>query len=213
MAEITPLRPGHWTVEAHLHDFDVRGAVVAGSRRAVVWDTLARPRDMAGVAELVPDLPLTVVYSHGDWDHVWGTAGLGRPWEEVVSHRIGLDRFGRELPAELEAMRATAPDTLVGFVPEWGVLLAGDAVETPLPFLNEGSPLEAWAAALENWAGSGEVDTVIPSHGRTGGPELLSATAGYLRALMQGDDPALPDGELTPFYRETHTANLDIARR
>jgi glyoxylase-like metal-dependent hydrolase (beta-lactamase superfamily II) len=213
MSDIGLLRPGLWSVETQVEDFHVRGVVVAGTRQAVVWDTLATPAHMAGVAELAPDLPLTVVFSHGDWDHVWGTAGLSRPWLEILAHEACLARFsgdrsstpsasgtpskpvphpgtGDSLPRTLEEKRAAfpgeydqvvlipptrtirdtvsldlggvtleihplpghTPDSLVGFVPEWGVFLAGDAVETPLPFLNPGSPVEEWAVALEDWA-------------------------------------------------------------
>ena len=253
MPELLPLLPGLWSVETHLADFDVRGAVVAGAKRAVIWDTLARPGDMDGVAELVPDLPLTVVYSHGDWDHVWGTAGIGRPWDEVVAHEECGRRFqGGELAAELARMKADFPglyhqvvlvpptrtvtgsppaaldlggihlelhslpghtaDTVVGFIPQRGVLLAGDAVETPLPFLNPGCPVETWAQGLERWAARGDVELVIPAHGRVGGPELLGQNARYLRALAAGEEPALEAEAMTPFYRDTHAANLEVAR-
>ncbi len=161
------LRPGLWAVETAVEDFDVRAVVVAGRRHTVVWDTLARPRDMAAVAHRIPHLPLTVVYSHGDWDHVWGTAGLSHPLQEILAHQACLPRFREELPATLEEKRAAhpgeydavilfpptrtfrdiltlqlgeitlelhplpghTPDSVVGWIPEWGVLLAGDAVE------------------------------------------------------------------------------------
>ena len=45
---IRALRPGLSVVETAVEDFQVRAAVVAGRRRAVVFDTLARPRDLAG---------------------------------------------------------------------------------------------------------------------------------------------------------------------
>jgi hypothetical protein len=67
LAEISLLRPGAWLVEADVEDFRVRGAVLAGSERVVVWDTLDRPNAMTGVANLAPSLPISVVYSHGDW--------------------------------------------------------------------------------------------------------------------------------------------------
>jgi len=233
-----------------LRDFDVRGCVVAGIDRAVIWDTLARPSDMVGVRELVPSLPLTVVYSHGDWDHVWGTKGLGEGWEEVVAHGECAGRFAEELPRTLEEMRnqnaeefdevrlvpptrtfqdqfvielgpglslelhalpGHTPDTIVGFIPEWGVLLAGDAVETPLPFLNPGGNVEEWAGRLEGWATHPRVEVVIPSHGPIGGRNLLEENASYLRALLAGQDPVLPE-DLTPFYRRTHAANRGLAQ-
>jgi glyoxylase-like metal-dependent hydrolase (beta-lactamase superfamily II) len=276
--DLIPIRPGLWSVETPVEDFHVRGVVVAGTGRAVVWDTLAAPEHMAGVAELAPDLPLTVVYSHGDWDHVWGTAGLSRPWWEILAHEACLARFsgdlpgaGASLPRTLEEKRAAfpgeydqvvlipptltirdtvsldlggvtleihplpghTPDSLVGFVPEWGVFLAGDAVETPLPFLNPGSHAEVWAVALEEWARHLEewerrlergtapqpgnprpfhTSLVIPSHGPVGGPELLRRNALYLRTLLAGEEPELsPD--LPPFYVQTHEANRTLVRR
>lgn len=276
MAEIRSLGPGLWLVESSVEDFDVRGVVVAGTEAAVVWDTLARPRDMAGVSELVSGLPLTVVYSHGDWDHVWGTRGLAVPWTEILAHEACLPRFAREIPEtlreksdslpeaygevallpptrtirevlglelggitlELHPLPGHTPDSLVGFIPQWGVLLAGDSVETPLPFLNPGSPagpwadsLERWAAVLEGWKpGEGRegletsretagapvaglpLPAVLPSHGPLGGPELLRTNARYLRDLLAGREPSLPAG-MTPFYRRTHTDNLALVGR
>ena len=252
--EITFLRPGVWLVEADLEDFQVRGAVVAGTKRAVVWDTLARPEDMCGVAELIPDLPLSVVYSHGDWDHVWGTGGLSRHPDEIISHCVCLERFLCELPATLEETKkddprayeevllvppsrtfessltlelggATlelhhlpghTPDTVVGFIPEWGLFLAGDAVETPFPFLNPGTPAQAWGESLEDWSHrletTGMDSIVIPSHGPIGGPELLRENARYLQDLLTGRPPSIPE-DLTEFYRETHDANQALVRQ
>ena len=279
MPSLVPLRPGLWLVETSLEDFDVRGVVVKGWKRAIIWDTLARPDDMEGVAELAGDLPLTVVYSHGDWDHVWGTGGLTRPWEEVLAHEACAARFREEIPGtltekrasvpgtydnvalvppnrtfrtlltldlggiilELHALPGHTPDTIVGYIPEWGVLLGGDAVESPLPFLNPGGPIEAWARGLEGWvrrleggaktreevgstglgprcapddAAGGALTrpVVIPSHGPVGGTGLLRANAQYLRALATGKEPDLP-GKMTAFYRETHAANRVLARR
>jgi hypothetical protein len=45
-----------------------------------------------------------------------------------------------------------------------------------------------------------------------GGPELLLANAAYLRALAEGREPKLPSG-MTPFYIQTHAANLEWVRR
>ncbi len=275
MAEISLLRPGVWLVEADVEDFQVRGAVLAGSERVVVWDTLDRPGSMRGVADLAPGRPISVVYSHGDWDHAWGTAGLEGRWEEVLGHEACASRFSRELPETLEEKRRNHPgryddvglvpptrifgsgsaaecgglppggegrgaseagatlslggatlelhplpghtaDTVVGWVPEWGIFLAGDAVETPLPFLNQGSPIQEWAVRLEVWARRLErfrmAPLVVPAHGPVGGPELLRDNAGYLRELLAGREPKVAS-DLTPFYRDTHRANLAAAKR
>lgn len=239
--------PRIWLREVDLGAYGVRGAVLLGEKRAVVFDSLSRPGDMADVVPLLAGRPLTVVYSHADWDHVWGTAGL--PWERVVAHEVALQRFAGDVPETLESMRAKepgrwddvalvpptdtfreefcldlggltlqlrhlpghTPDSLVGFVPEEGVLLAGDTVETPFPCLNEGSPLGEWIGELARWRGEEAVRRVIPAHGRIGGREIVDETLAYLRTLQAGGAFALPGGT-TRFYLDAHRDNLRFAR-
>lgn len=246
MTLLKELQPGLWLTELQLEEFDVRGAVLMGSERAVVWDTLSHPRDMSGVPELVGGRPVTIVYSHADWDHVWGTAGL--PLAETIGHISCLDRFSDDVPVTLEKKRGEQPDrwtdvrlippnrtfeselTLdlgdlwlvlhhlpghtrdccVGFIPERGILLMGDTVETPFPVINEGSALEAWIERLEEWADDDRVRTVIPAHGPVGGREIIRNTIHYLKTLQAGGEPQVP-ATLTAFYRETHDRNRRLA--
>lgn len=225
----------------------MRAGLLVGGERAVVWDTLAHPSQMEAVAALAGRRPLTVVYSHADWDHAWGTCALAGV-EAVVAHARAAERFGSDVPEELHRRRTRepgvwdgvrlvpptetftrlhtldlggatlelhalpghTPDCLVGFVPEWGVLLAGDTVETPLPVVNDAEAVSAWIAELDLWRADERVHVVVPSHGPVGGRELLSATLAYLRGLGSGKAPedlaALPE-----FYLETHRRNLERA--
>ena len=237
----------------------MRAAVLIGAERAVVWDTLAHPAHMEGVRAVVASAsatsrgpagasrPLTVVYSHADWDHVWGTCALGEV-EDVVAHAWAERRFRGDVPEELDSRRARdpgvwdavrlvpptvlferthaldlggatlelhalpghTPDCIVGFVPGWGVLLAGDAVEAPLPVVNDGSAVAAWAAGLERWVGDARVVTVVPAHGLVGGSELLRENLRYLEALATEGEATDLSG-LSPFYRETHLRNRRLA--
>jgi len=238
------LRPGLWTTELTLLEFGVRGAVIQGGQRTVVWDTLSHPADMAALAVVLAGRTPIVVYSHADWDHVWGTAGLPEGWAFIVGQSISKTRFADDVPATLAEKRqaepgdwdavqliapdvtfATAmaldlggltlelhhlpghtPDCIVGFLPEWGILLAGDTVETPLPVTHAGSPLRAWIGALEAWQADPRLRTVIPAHGSIGGPEVIGCTVAYLRQLAAGR-PFTAAGELDEFYRTTHAAN------
>jgi glyoxylase-like metal-dependent hydrolase (beta-lactamase superfamily II) len=258
---VRTLRPGLHLLEAEVEDFDVRAALLIGQDRAVMWDTLAHPAQMEGVVGFLARLrggagagdeprtsfPLTVVYSHSDWDHAWGTCALGDA-EAVVAHTHAAERFRTDVPAELEARRGREPgvwdvvrlvpptvlferthavslggatlelhalpghtaDCIVGFVPEWGVLLAGDTVETPLPVVNNGASVAGWAEKLERWLNERRVTTVVPSHGLVGGSELLADNVRYLRGLSAGKGPAVPSA-LSPFYRDTHRRNLELA--
>ncbi len=238
-----PFRPGLWLTELQLDQFDVRGAIIIGAERSIVWDTLSHPRDMAAVPPLVSGHWHAVVYSHADWDHCWGTAGLperqivighsncrlrfetdvpkvlrekqnAQPnaWNEVelippthmVQKYLSLDLGGFTL--ELHHLPGHTLDCLVGFIPEWGILLAGDTMETPLPVVNEESPMEEWIAGLQRWAEDARVQTVVPSHGAIGGREIIRHNIDYLQSLLFGATKASPD--LPAFYKEVHQDNL-----
>jgi glyoxylase-like metal-dependent hydrolase (beta-lactamase superfamily II) len=240
---------GIFATEVALGEYDVRGALLVGNARAVVWDTLSHPRDMARWLPLIRGRELIVVYSHADWDHIWGTAGLPLERATVVTgHRTCQARFTADVPRtlrerqqaepgawdevvliapdtvfdlettvdlgsmtlELHHLPGHTPDTIVGFVPERGLLLMGDTAETPFPVVPPDSPLAAWVGGLEGWERDPRVQTVVPAHGPIGGVEILQNNIRYLRALLDGSP--LPVTEpLTDFYRKTHEANLGWA--
>lgn len=245
MPRIHQPRSGLYLVEVDLPDFSVRGAVILGGESALVWDTLSHPRDMAPVAGLLGDQVLSVVYSHGDWDHVYGTAGLDQ-WERtVIAHGDCRSRFADELPHDLRARRTGepdagweqvmlvppeitfddrytidlggltvdlhhlpghTPDSIVAYVPSWGLLLAGDAVEWPVPTVPEGAPIQRWIDGLKRWTACLGLTEVVPSHGLLGGKERLKETIAYLEALL-GRRPFEVPEEMTPFYAEAHREN------
>ena len=235
-----------WITRVALEEYDVRGALLlAGDTHAVVWDTLARPRDMTPYHPLIGQRSLTIVYSHGDWDHIWGTAGLPYRRARIVAHADTRHRFDTDVPDVLAKRRSAEPgawddvvlvpptesfhghrtlelrgltlelhhlpghtaDCIVGFIPERGVLLAGDTIETPCPVIPADSPLAAWVSELRRWAADDRVHTVIPAHGPVGTRDLVCRNLEYLEAILSGR-PVDPRGPLTPFYRETHIQNV-----
>jgi glyoxylase-like metal-dependent hydrolase (beta-lactamase superfamily II) len=247
MAQLTQLNANMWTVDVNMVDYDVRGAVVIGEDYAVVWDTLTHPRDMAQVSQLIGDKPYYVVYSHADWDHIWGTAGLANDPLAIVAQAHCHERFSLDVPQTLSQMQADEPnrwddvelvvptltfsqrmtlhlggvtlelhhlaghtqDCIVGWLPEMGILLGGDVMETPLPVVNDGDGVGAWLAELEAWARNDALKQTIPAHGTTDGRVCLECTIDYLRRLLSDADFPMPDN-LDSFYQETHTRNLEL---
>lgn len=245
MSEPRVLERHIWFTDVALGEYDVRGVLIVGDERALVWDTLSHPRDMSGYLPLIGDRQLIIVYSHADWDHIWGTAGLPHQRAVIVGHKTCLARFAKDVPATLrekqlaepglwDDVRLVAPnrefddetaldlgsmtlilhqlpghtpDSIVGFVPERGLLLMGDAAETPFPVVPAGGPLARWIAGLQRWERDPRVRRVVPAHGPSGGREILRQNILYLEGLHDGH-PAVPAGPLTPFYRETHQSNL-----
>jgi glyoxylase-like metal-dependent hydrolase (beta-lactamase superfamily II) len=244
VAEMRTLREGLHVIEARVDDFEVRSVIVEGRDAVLVWDTLAHPDLMAAAASAVGGRPLTVAYSHADWDHVWGTAALPS-CVAIAAHEACAARFLREVPDELAGRRDAEPgrwdavelraptrvfrstleldlgdltvrlehlpghtaDECVAWIPAWGVLLAGDAIETPLPVVNDAGAVPDWKDALRRWRNAEGLALVIPSHGRIGGREVVDATIAYLDSMLRGAAPTLPP-DLDPFYRRTHEDNL-----
>jgi glyoxylase-like metal-dependent hydrolase (beta-lactamase superfamily II) len=248
MSTLRTLDDGIWTAEVALREYDVRSALLLGDGRALVWDTLSHPRDMRAYLGLITDASLVIAYSHADWDHVWGTAGLPHDRTLIVGHRACLERFAADVPVTLERKQAAepgswddvrlvaptqvfedqvlvdlgslsvqihhlpghTPDCCVAFVPERGLLLAGDTAEVPFPVVPEGGPLAEWIAGLERWAADVRVLTVVPAHGAVGGREILEHNIRYLQSLRDRR-PIEYAGPLTDFYRATHESNLRVA--
>jgi glyoxylase-like metal-dependent hydrolase (beta-lactamase superfamily II) len=124
------------------------------------------------------------------------------------------ETFTRERSVDLGGLTLTlhhlpghTPDCIVGFIPERGMLLAGDTVETPCPVVPSDSPLSEWISELNQWAADARVRMVVPAHGAVGGRDLLRQTVTYLEGLRSGT-PIEPQGPLSAFYRETHQQNL-----
>ena len=247
MPKLREIRPNLWIYDIATPSFSVRAAVVKGGERAVVWDTMTLPSEAAPLAEAIAGMPYYAVYSHGDWDHAWGTSGLGDGRLGVIAHEECRRRFGDDLPRQLqrlqiedagkwESARLIPPnitftsrmnldlggltlelhyvpghtiDSIVGWIPEWGVLLGGDAIETPLPVVNSARLLAGWLAALQSWRKLDSLERAIPSHGSMDGRESLDQTVDYLEALSGDRHFKLPR-KLEDFYRETHQKNLIV---
>lgn len=234
-----------WIVDVKLSDYDVRGVLICAEEQVVVWDTLSHPSDMKPLMPLIGNRELVVIYSHADWDHIWGTAGLPYQNARIIGHALCKERFSNDVPSKLhekkmleptewDAVELIAPtttfqrelsvdlgstvmslhhlpghkpDSIVAFVPDQGILLMGDAVETPFPLVPAESPLPLWIAELQRWEADPRVQTVIPSHGVIGGREILRQNIDYLQNLLAGRDIVLPE-TLTDFYRATHRENV-----
>lgn len=236
---ITRLESDIWLAEAKLPDFDVRCALILGRSRALVFDTLPHPTDMRLVSRLLAGRELVTVYSHADWDHVWGTAGLPERGGSIIGHASCAGRFAADVPRKLAEMRASDPgtwddveliapttvfgdalvvevdpwvvelhhlpghtsDSIVAWIPQAGVLLGGDAIESPWPLADSPIPLEPWIADLERWAGEPLLKHAVPAHGPLGGRDLPERNAVYLRTLVDGSEYPVPEG-VDAFYLE-----------
>lgn len=107
--------------------------------------------------------------------------------------RLAIDAGG--LTVELHHLPGHTADSVVAYVPELDLLLAGDAVEEPLPSLNEVGRVQTWARELRRWCGAG-LKHVVPGHGRPGGLSLLEQNAAYIEGLVDGARRMLAKGQM-----------------
>ncbi|SDO49383.1 cyclase [Nakamurella panacisegetis] len=89
----------------------------------------------------------------------------------------------------------TAGDLLV-FVPEQGVLFAGDLVWGAVTPLAVSGSVTGWLRALDTCAALG-ASVIVPGHGDVGGPDLVESTRRYLewvvdaaQSVLGGSNPA-----------------------
>jgi glyoxylase-like metal-dependent hydrolase (beta-lactamase superfamily II) len=93
MITVREFRAGLWLTEVDLAAFSVRGAAIQTPTHVVVWDTLSHPRDMEAISGLIGDRSVIIVYSHADWDHIWGTGALADHKPVIVAHELCERRF------------------------------------------------------------------------------------------------------------------------
>lgn len=105
MSQLREIRPQLWICESLSSEIQVRSVLVIGEKRAVVWDALTQPEDVKTLAEAIENKPYFLVYSHADWDHVWGAAGFTDGRLAVIGHADCHRRFGDDVPRALQRMQ------------------------------------------------------------------------------------------------------------
>ena len=98
-----------WLTEVELEEYTVRGAMLMHEHDVIVLDTLSHPHDMMPLLPLIQGKTLTIIYTHADWDHVWGTAGLPYRHARIIGQAACGERFTTDAPQTLHAKQSSAP--------------------------------------------------------------------------------------------------------
>ena len=250
MAYIQQLNTNIWQKTVELGGFSVHSILICDNEHALIWDTLSHPTDMKDYRPIIQSKKLTIIYSHADWDHIWGTAGLQWRDAQIIGHAHCLDRFSKDVPETLRQIRKDEPerwdavqlippnqtfqdkltlclgsisielyvlpghtnDSIIAFLADSGLLLMGDAAETPFPTIPSAEVLPEWIQKLEKWEADSRVQAVVPSHGDIGGREIIHSNIQYLKAIQLGNQFELP-GNISQFYRQTHEENLQNLKK
>ena len=123
----------------------------------------------------------------------------------------GLRIDGGDLTLELLPTPGHTPDHLSVWIPELRTVLAGDAAERPIPYVNKPGDLPLLRASLARLAAL-DPAAVIPCHGGVSDPALLARNMAYIDALARHARSALDDGRVLPDWagRDDLPARIDL---
>ncbi len=113
----------------------------------------------------------------------------------------GLRIDGGDLTLELLPTPGHTPDHISLWIPELRLVLAGDAAERPIPYVNEPGDLPILRASLARLAALEPV-AVVPCHGGTSDPALLTRNLAYFDTLEPRARSTLNAGRLPEDWAE-----------
>jgi len=183
--------PGVLLIEEPLHDEQVKSYVILGRERAVLLDAGTGVGDLPTLVASLTDLPLTLVLSHGHWDHVGHAHAFAAAGAEVLIHEAQAARLATGVDnAELRAL--FAPEHLSGPLPV-GFDLDTAAIPpvTGAGRIDEGAQLDLGGRTLEVMVAPGHTAGLLTLLDRANGL-LFSTDAAYDAPLYaQGEDSDL----------------------
>ena len=201
MRSLTEVAPGV-LVATSSYALTTSTVVVGSSGGCLVIDPAVTVADLAGLAAGLAARGLRPVAgwsTHPHWDHVLWSRELGDAPRYAAPAAVATARTERD--GILEGVRNSAPGHGAVFLPESGVLIAGDMcsdVEIPLLDILAADPLGDYRTGMERLASVPGVRQVVPGHGHAGDAgELrrrLALDDAYLEAITSGKpagDPRL----------------------
>ncbi len=147
------------------------------------------------------ELPVTLRQFRNDHPNDWRGVKLVPPdftFDEAMTLSLGY------FSLKLYYFRGHTIDSIVGFIPEKGLLLGGDSVES-VPVINDPGNVQPWLTNLERWMHREDVVQVLPGHGKLCDASIFAENHRYLQSLLEGHPVACPTG--TEFYKQIHWDN------
>lgn len=185
---------GVWNIEQGF----VRSYLVLGRERAALVDTCDADADLPGLVAQITALPVVVVQTHCDHDHIGSSRRFGqvlmhpsefallretsaaplspRPIREGETINLG----GRQLMVLL--IPGHTPGSIALLDPQARLLFSGDSVKDDIVYMfGPGRDLAAYIDSMERlYAMREQYDVILPCHGTT------PVSAGLIPGLIEG---------------------------
>ena len=213
--EIIPMGEGTWRID----DGGVRFFLLAGTEKALLIDSGMTVRNAKEIAETLTELPLELLNTHADRDHIGSNAEFERfymhPDEEPVYRRSGLGgellpvRDGDSLDLGDRELRifhlpGHTPGSIAVLDVKNRALISGDPIQEKGRIYMFGGhrDLGAYVRSLEGLeAYTGLFDEIWPSHAE------LPLEPSVIRRLREGAQAVL-DGKISGTPTELHGCRI-----
>lgn len=198
--EIVQIRPDTWRIE----DQGVRVFLLTGSKKALLIDSGRTLTNVRKIAESLTDLPLELLHTHADPDHVAGSGAFEwfymHPSECVNFYRGGrtgnfhpvyegdvLNLGAREL--EILALPGHTPGSITLLDRKYRALVGGDPIQDGKIFMfGPYRSMQAYIVSLEKAAGRPDFDEIYPSHGTCPVPRsIIGGLIAGARGVLAGE--------------------------
>lgn len=205
--EIVEMREGTWRIE----DGGVRFFLLAGREKALLIDSGMNVHNAKELAEGLTELPLELLNTHADRDHIGSNAEFERfymhPDEEPLCRRNGLkgellplrdgDRLELgERPLRIFHLPGHTPGSIAVLDEKNRVLLSGDPIQRHgrIYLFGGHRDLRAYVRSLERLEGFTELfDEIWPSHAELPlEPSILPRLREGAQAVLDGKLPGTP---------------------
>lgn len=100
----------------------------------------------------------------------------------TITFAEGMAIHGGDLTIELKSAAGHHPDQIVAWIPALRLLLAFDAVENPLPLMDDKRCVPDMFTTLEQLVAL-QAERVLCSHGKSTSPQLVDANLHYVREI------------------------------
>lgn len=180
---------GIFTIEEPLHAEAVKSYLIVGSERAVLIDTGMGVGDIKALVETLTTRPVTVLNSHGHWDHIGGTHAF-QATSEILIHRLGAAALRHGVDNSAMQAFLSSDQLLESLPPNFDLATVAIPGVEPNRLLDGGETLDLGDRLLAIVHALGHAPDLVVAVDRERG--LLFSTdaayAGALYAQLDGSD-------------------------